>query len=76
MTGDTNTNARPSDYAQCICGIIEIDLFNALEWLGNSTTLNSHALFPPVYYDPGYALLLQEQFMHSGVVGSIANVGS
>jgi len=71
-----NTIQRPVDYSSQIRGILEIELTNALEWLGNSTALSSHSLFPPPSYDNGYGNLLSLSFKGARNVGSIFHVGA
>lgn len=71
-----NTVQRPLDYSDQIRGILEIDLTDALEWLGNSTALSTHSLFPPPSYDNGYANLLSASFVGAKNVGCIAHIGA
>jgi hypothetical protein len=71
-----NTTQRPADYSDQIRGIIEIDLADALEWLGNSTALSTHSLFPPPSYDNGYGNLLAVGFQGKRNVGSISHIGT
>lgn len=67
---------RPVDYSQQIRGILEINLSDALEWLGNSTALSTHSLFPPPSFDSGYENLLRVGFEGAKNVGCIAHVGA
>lgn len=71
-----NTVQRPTDYSSQVRGILEIDLADALEWLGNSTALSTHSLFPPPTYDNGYGNLLSVGFQGAKNVGSIFHVGA
>lgn len=71
-----NTVERPRDYIGQARGILEIDLADALEWLGNSTALSTHSLFPPPSYDQGYANLLKVDFTGATGVGSIHHIGA
>ena len=71
-----NTVQRPTDYSSQIRGILEIDLADALEWLGNSTTLSVHSLFPPPMYDNGYGNLLSVEFKGARNVGCISHIGA
>ena len=71
-----NTVQRPTDYSSQVRGILEIDLADALEWLGNSTALSTHSLFPPPSYDNGYGNLLSVGFQGAKNVGSIFHVGA
>lgn len=67
---------RPTDYSDQIRGILEIDLADAIEWLGNSTALSIHSLFPPPSYDNGYRSLLDVEFNTSKQVGCILHIGA
>lgn len=67
---------RPSDYASQVRGIIRAELSDALAWLGDGKTLTTHSLFPPVFYDRGYHILLSSGFTGTRVVGAVANVGA
>lgn len=71
-----NHTQRPLDYSTQVRGILEIDLANALEWLGNSTALSTHSLFPPPAYDNGYSTLLQASFPGKKSVGCIQHIGA
>jgi hypothetical protein len=71
-----NHTQRPHDYASQTRGILEIDLSDALEWLGNSTALSTHSLFPPPAYDNGYSTLLQASFTGAKNVGCILHIGA
>lgn len=71
-----NTVQRPTDYSSQIRGILEIDLADALEWLGNSTALSVHSLFPPPSYDNGYGNLLAVGFQGARNVGCISHIGA
>ena len=71
-----NHTQRPLEYGAQIRGILEIDLADALEWLGNSTALSTHSLFPPPAYDNGYNTLLQAQFQGAKNVGCISHIGA
>lgn len=67
---------RPLEYSRQIRGILEIDLTDALEWLGNSTALSTHSLFPPPFYDNGYKNLLGIEFKGSRNVGCVSHIGA
>ena len=67
---------RPFDYSSQVRGILEIELTDALEWLGNSTALSTHSLFPPPSYDHGYGNLLAVGFQGAKNVGCIAHIGA
>jgi hypothetical protein len=67
---------RPIDYSSEICGIIRIELREALAWLGAGKLTGTHTLFPPAFYDQGYAFLLSCGFSGSPVVGAIHHIGT
>jgi hypothetical protein len=67
---------RPFDYSSQVRGILEIELADALEWLGNSTALSTHSLFPPPSYDLGYGNLLAVGFQGAKSVGCISHIGA
>jgi len=71
-----DTIGRPIDYSSQVRGILEIDLEDALEWLGNSTALSTHSLFPPPSYDNGYGNLLTVGFQGAKNVGCISHIGA
>ncbi|MDY1549853.1 FRG domain-containing protein [Luteibacter sahnii] len=71
-----DTVQRPTDYGDQIRGILEIDLTDALEWLGNSTALSPHSLFPPPSYDNGYGDLLAVGFQGTKNAGCISHIGA
>lgn len=52
------------DFGSMLVGIIRVNLADALDWLGSASTLTSHALFPPAFYDYGYRELLE--YVHTG----------
>lgn len=69
-------NQRPCDYGDQIRGILEINLADALEWLGNSTALSTHGLFPPPFYDYGYGSLLRVGLKGATNTGCISHIGA
>lgn len=71
-----NHAQRPLEYSSQVRGVLEIDLSDALEWLGNSTALSTHSLFPPPAYDNGYSALLQASFPGAKNVGCIQHIGA
>lgn len=71
-----NHTRRPLEYSAQIRGVLEIDLSDALEWLGNSTALSTHSLFPPPAYDNGYNTLLQAGFTGKKNTGCISHIGA
>jgi hypothetical protein len=71
-----DSTQRPFDYSSQVRGILEIELADALEWLGNSTALSTHSLFPPPSYDFGYGHLLAVGFQGAKGIGCISHVGA
>jgi hypothetical protein len=71
-----NTVQRPLEYSRQVRGILELELDDALEWLGNSTALSTHSLFPPPFYDNGYGNLLGVDFQGKRNVGCISHIGA
>lgn len=71
-----NAKMRPLDYSPQVVDTIRIDLRHALRWLGEAATLNTHALFPPPYYDKGYRFLLERPLKADRMVGGIQQIGS
>ncbi|WP_340116151.1 FRG domain-containing protein [Pelagibius sp. 7325] len=67
---------RPLDYNAQTADIIRIDLRNALAWLGDGDMLNTHAIFPPPFYDHGYGFLLDTPVQANEIVGCIQHVGT
>jgi hypothetical protein len=63
---------RPaSDYQPLNVGTIRVSLQNALDWMGDASTLSTHSIFPPAYYDAGYFELLRSVVSRDPVLGSI-----
>lgn len=48
------------DYTDRIIGIAKIRVKDGLKWIGQTGLLSVQSLFPPPYYDAGYANLLNE----------------
>ena len=63
-----------SDCRALHVGTIRVDLPSALDWLGDATTLTTHALFPPAFYDYGYRELLEYVVLQDDVLGAINKV--
>jgi hypothetical protein len=57
-----------------LVGIIRVQLPTALDWLGTATTLTSHSLFPPAFYDYGYRELLNDIKPADRELGSIYRI--
>jgi hypothetical protein len=54
----SKTGQPVSDNLPLHVGTIRVQLEAALDWLGDATTLTTHSLFPPAFYDYGYRELL------------------
>lgn len=66
----SNAALPVSDQLPLHVGTIRVRLEAALDWLGDATTLTTHSLFPPAFYDYGYRELL------SGVKPTEKELGS
>ncbi|WP_242340705.1 FRG domain-containing protein [Anaeromyxobacter sp. SG66] len=62
------------DFFPLVAGVIRVTLEDALDWLGSATTLTSHSLFPPAFYDYGYRGLLAHVEPADRTLGSIHRV--
>lgn len=65
---------RDIDLTPYVAGVIRVSLRDALEWLGDSTLLSVHTLFPPPLYDRGFARLMELAPKGSEDILSIASV--
>lgn len=63
-----------SDFSPLHVGTIRADLSAALSWLGEASTLTTHSLFPPAYYDFGYLELMKGINTKDHELGSIHRV--
>ena len=63
-----------SDCRPLHIGTIRVDLATALDWLGVASTLSTHALFPPTFYDYGYRELLEYVKPKDQLLGSINRI--
>lgn len=70
----SQTGQPVSDNLPLLVGIIRVHLSAALDWLGTATTLTSHSLFPPAFYDYGYRELLSNIKPTVRELGSIYRV--
>jgi hypothetical protein len=55
----SNSGRPVPDCSPMHVGTIRVELQSALDWLGEASTLATHALFPPAFYDYGYRELLE-----------------
>jgi hypothetical protein len=62
------------DFMPMLVGVVRVDLADALDWLGSASTLTSHSLFPPAYYDYGYRELLEHVAPQHKALGSIHRI--
>lgn len=63
-----------SDNLSLHVGTIRVRLEAALDWLGDASTLTTHSLFPPAFYDYGYRELLRASSPPHRALGSIHRV--
>lgn len=70
----SNKGAPVGDCAPMHVGTIRVELNIALDWLGSASTLTTHSLFPPAYYDFGYRELLEFVMPDNRNLGSIHRV--
>ncbi|MBS3179357.1 MULTISPECIES: FRG domain-containing protein [unclassified Pseudoclavibacter] len=56
-------------------GVLEVDLNDALSWLGQGVMTSAAALFPPATYDEGYRLLLDNSPMPGPALGHLTAFG-
>jgi len=63
-----------SDCTPLIVGTVRTELTNALDWLGNASTLVPHSIFPPAFYDSGYLELLRGVMPEHPDLGSIHRI--
>ncbi len=70
----SKTGQPVSNNLPLLVGIIRVRLPAALDWLGTATTLTSHSLFPPAYYDYGYRELLSDIKPEKRELGSIYRI--
>jgi hypothetical protein len=62
------------DNGPLLVGTIRVRLAAALEWLGTGSTLSSHSLFPPAFYDFGYRELLAQITTGNRALGAIHRI--
>lgn len=70
----SKTGQPVSDNLPLHVGTIRVPLEAALDWLGDATTLTTHCLFPPAFYDYGYRELLAGIKPTKKTLGSIHRV--
>lgn len=56
------------DYTEQIIGIAKIAVSDVSQWLGQTGLLSVQSLFPPPYYDIGYASLLNEYKIPASII--------
>lgn len=71
---------RETDYVPAVLGALRVALPDALDWLGEGSLLDVHALFPPPHYDEGYRILLKQasdnEVIPNSVIGGVHHVGA
>lgn len=65
-----------SDYTDKIIGIAKISVADGLKWIGQTGLMSVQSLFPPPYYDTGYANLLNEYRNQRDDMNFIKHFGS
>ena len=57
---NSNNLSDYADYTDKIIAIAKISVSDALKWIGQTGLLSVQSLFPPPFYDSGYASLMNE----------------
>ena len=60
------TSEKPNDYADYsdkIIAVAKVSVADGLRWIGQTGLLSVQSLFPPPYYDTGFASLMNEYKM-------------
>lgn len=65
-----------ADYTDKIIGIAKISVADGLKWIGQTGLMSVQSLFPPPYYDTGYASLLNEYHNQKDDANFIKHFGS
>jgi len=70
-------NQSVIDYKDMIAGVLRVNMYDALKWLGDGHLLTTHVLFPPPVYDFGYCDLLEfAPLPEKKSLGAIHHVGA
>ena len=64
------------DYTDKVIGIAKISVADGLKWIGQTGLMSVQSLFPPPYYDTGYASLLNEYHNQRDDTNFIKHFGS
>ncbi|MET3355643.1 UNVERIFIED_ORG: hypothetical protein ABID33_003568 [Xanthobacter viscosus] len=70
-----SNGSREIDYSKYIKGIVRYSLSDAISWLGKGIIHDVRALFPPPFYDNGYAILLGCKLSDNSL-GCIQHIGA
>jgi hypothetical protein len=64
------------DYSDMVIAIAKISVSDGLHWIGQTGLLSVQSLFPPPYYDTGYASLLNEYHNRKNDINFVKHFGS
>ncbi len=70
----SKTGLPVSDCSTMHVGTIRVNLLAAMDWLGTASTLTTHSLFPPAFYDYGYRELVDHIHPRDRLLGAIHRV--
>lgn len=73
LTKSGNTSVS---FRSLICGVLRVNISDALSWLGDGLLLKTHSLFPPPKYDHGYHELLNNLEIEDPELGTISHIGA
>ena len=65
----------PGDLAPMVSAALEINLGDALNWMGSGQMLSTHVLFPPATHDGGYRRILDYAPLPGAMLGDFAIYG-
>ncbi len=64
------------DYSDTIIAIAKVSVADGLKWIGQTGLMSVQSLFPPPYYDTGYASLLNEYRNQKAYINFVKQFGS
>ena len=65
-----------TDYSDMVIAVAKISVLDGLKWIGETGLMSVQSLFPPPYYDTGYASLLNEYRNQESYINFIKQFGS
>ena len=65
-----------TDYSDMVIAVAKISVLDGLKWIGQTGLMSVQSLFPPPYYDTGYASLLNEYRNQESYINFIKQFGS